>query len=123
MGGRPRPLVGGHDEDGAVEGADPRQHVAEETFVARDVDDADLPAGRELEPGEAQVDGETPALLLLEAVRVDAGQGLDECALAVVDVTGGGGHGNSLPARARERPRPGAAAHIPSRSGATGRRA
>src|SRR2546421_598283 len=81
-------LVGRHHEDGGVDGADPRQHVADEPLVTRDVDDPHLPARRQLEPGEAQVDGETPTLLLLEAVRVDAGQRLDECALAVVDVTG-----------------------------------
>ena len=81
-------LVGRHDEDGGVDGADPRQHVADEPLVTRDVDDPHLPARRQLEPGETQVDGEAPALLLLEAVRVDAGQRLDERALAVVDVTG-----------------------------------
>ena len=81
-------LVGRHHEDGGVDGADACQHVADEPLVTRDVDDPHLPARRQLQPGEAQVNGETPTLLLLEAVRVDAGQRLDERALAVVDVTG-----------------------------------
>src|SRR2546422_6355799 len=38
---------------------------------------------------EAQVDSDAAALLLLPAVGVDAGQGLDQGRLAVVDVPGG----------------------------------
>src|SRR2546428_3771844 len=36
---------------------------------------------------EAEVDRHPPALFLLEPVGVDAGEGFDHCALAVVDVT------------------------------------
>ena len=39
--------------------------------------------------GEAEVDGDAAALLFLEAVGVDAGEGLDQRGLAVVDVAGG----------------------------------
>src|SRR2546425_1286847 len=38
---------------------------------------------------EAEVDRHPPALFLLEPVGVDAGEGFDHCALAVVDVTCG----------------------------------
>jgi len=39
--------------------------------------------------GEAEVDRHPSALFLLEPVGVDAGEGFDQCALAVVDVTRG----------------------------------
>ena len=39
--------------------------------------------------GEAEVDGDAAALLLFEAVGVDAGEGLDQRGLAVIDVAGG----------------------------------
>ena len=41
---------------------------------------------RSVEVGEAEVDGDPALLLLLQAVGVDAGQGLDQRGLAVVDV-------------------------------------
>ena len=46
-------------------------------------------AARQGEPGEAEVDGHRPRLLLGQAVGVDAGQRLDEGRFAVVDVAGG----------------------------------
>ena len=66
-----------------------REHVLDEPLVAWHIDDADLLAVGEGEPGEAQVDGHLPVLLLLEPVRVDACEGLDEGGLAVVHVAGG----------------------------------
>ena len=43
----------------------------------------------EVEVGEADVDGDAAGLLFGQAVAVDAGEGLDERRLAVVDVAGG----------------------------------
>ena len=56
------------------------------------VDEADRLAGREHGVGEAEVDGQPPPLLLLEPVRVGAGEGQHERGLAVVDVPGGRHH-------------------------------
>ena len=67
----------------------PGQHVTHEALVARDVDDADLLAARQPQPGEAEVDGHAPVLLFAQAVRVDVGERVDEGGLAVVDVAGG----------------------------------
>ena len=64
-------------------------HVAHEALVARHVHDAQALAGGQRQIGKPQLDGDAPELLLLEAVRVDPGQGLDQGALAVVDVAGG----------------------------------
>src|SRR5690606_12600492 len=81
-------LIGGDDEQDDVDAGGAREHVADEGFVARDVDDGELLPGREAQAGEAEVDGDATALLLDEAVGVDAGEGADERGLAVVDVAG-----------------------------------
>src|SRR5207302_7315099 len=66
-----------------------REHVADEPLVSRDVHDAGLNVLAQGERREAQVDRDSPTLLLLPPVGVDAGEGLHERRLAVVDVTGG----------------------------------
>src|SRR5581483_2647711 len=71
-------LVGGDDQHGEVYAADAGEHVGDEVLVAGDVDDADLGAGGQLEPGEAEVDGHAAVALFLEAVGLDAGEGADE---------------------------------------------
>ena len=81
-------FVGGDHEQREVDAADAREHVLDETLVSRHVDDADLFPAREREPGEAEVDRKTALLLLPQPVRVDAGEGLDERGLAVVNVAG-----------------------------------
>ena len=67
----------------------PASILRTKAFVARDVDDGDFLAGRKGEPGEAEVDGHAPFLLLGEPVGVDASEGLDEGGLAVVHVARG----------------------------------
>ena len=65
-------FVGGHHQEGHVDAADAGEHVADEAFVAGNVDDADFLSGGEGEPGEAQVYGHAPFLLLGQTVGVDA---------------------------------------------------
>src|SRR5207244_762496 len=65
------------------------EHVADESLVSRDVHDAGLDLVIEGEWREAQIDGDASTLLLLPPVGVDAGEGLHERRLPVVDVTGG----------------------------------
>src|SRR5213078_194297 len=89
LGLRHEPLVGRHHEQGDVDAGRTCQHVADEPLVSRDVYDAGLDVVAEGEWREAQVDRDPPALLLLPPVRIDAGEGLDERRLTVVDVTGG----------------------------------
>ena len=57
--------------------------------MAGDIDDAGDRAVGQSKGGKAEVDGDAPGLLLLEAVGVGAGEGLDQRGLAVVDVAGG----------------------------------
>ena len=63
----------------------------------------------ELEMGEADVDGDAPLLLLLEAVGVDPGERQDQAGLAVIDVARGAdddvAHGSRQTRRAPRRRR------------------
>ena len=59
-----------------VDAADAGEHVADEALVAGDVHHAGDRAVGQSEGREAQVDGDAPGLLLLEAVGVGAGEGL-----------------------------------------------
>ena len=83
-------LVGGDHQEGEVDTAYASEHVADETLVAGDVDDAGLLAAGQGEPCEAEVYGEAALLLLDKAVRVDTGHGLNEGRLTMVDVAGCG---------------------------------
>ena len=81
-------IVGGDDEQGEVDAGGAGEHVLDEALVAGHVDDAEAEVA-EVEAGEADVDGDAAGLFLGQAVAVDAGEGLDERGLAVVDVAGG----------------------------------
>ena len=81
-------VVGGDDEHGQVDAGGAGEHVLDEALVAGHVDDAEAEVAQ-VEGGEADVDGDAAGLLLGQAVAVDAGEGLDERGLAVVDVAGG----------------------------------
>ncbi len=64
------------------------QHGMDETFVPRNIDEADgAPIGL-LPVGEAKVDGDTARFLLLEAVGIGAGQRAYQRGLTVIDVAG-----------------------------------
>ena len=94
-------VVGRDDEHGEVDAGGAGEHVLDEALVAGHVDDAEAEVA-EVEGGEADVDGDAAGLLLGQAVAVDAGEGLDERGLAVVDVAGGAEdqvawHGSSRP--------------------------
>ncbi len=103
------PFVGGDDEEGRVDVARPGGHGLDEFLVAGDIDEDDLlRVGRVVEEDEAQLDGHAAGLFLGERVRIGAGQGADEGALSVVDVTGRAdddmvevGHGQERGGRAR----------------------
>ena len=77
-------LVGGHHQHGQIDAASPRQHIADELFVAGDIHDARLRAVVKIQMGKAQLDGDAPLFFLQQTVGVDAGQSLDQHGLAVV---------------------------------------
>ena len=78
-------IVGGHDEHGQVDAGGAGEHVLDETLVAGHIDDAEAER-RQIENGEADVDGDAAGLLFGQPIAVDAGQRLDERGFAVVDV-------------------------------------
>ncbi len=81
------PLVGGHHQQHEVDAAHSGNHVLHEPLVARHIHDRQfLPAGQG-QVGEAEFDGDTPLLLLLEPISIDAGEGTHQGRLTVVDVT------------------------------------
>ncbi|MPM69966.1 hypothetical protein SDC9_116914 [bioreactor metagenome] len=82
-------LIRSHHQHGKVNAAGARQHIFDKFLVARHVYDARLRPVPKIQMGEAQLDGDASLLLLLKAVGVDAGQGLDEQSLAVVHMACG----------------------------------
>ena len=91
-------FVGGDDEQRQVDAADAGQHVLDQPFVPRDIDEPNA-AGTQGHVGKADVDGDPAALFLLQAIGVDPRQGFQEGGLAVIDVTGGSDQKVSHPRR------------------------
>ena len=87
---RPRPVIGGDDQQHPVDRQHPGQHVGQEALVARHVDKAELGAVGQRRIGEAEIDRQPAPLLLRQAVGIDPGQRAHQRGLAVVDMAGGG---------------------------------
>ena len=118
---RPRPVVGGHDEQRGVDLAGSDEHVADEPVVTGHVDEVELGSVVEGQVGIADVDRHPAPALLGQAVGVDPGQRPQEARLAVVDVTGRPDDDGHRPGRSRSPPRaPGRRSS--SRAGSTVRR-
>ncbi len=83
-------IVGGDDEHDHRHRPDTGKGGGDELLVPRHVDERDLAHPVEIGPAVAELDREAALVLLLEAVGVPPGQGLDQGGLAVVDMTGGG---------------------------------
>jgi hypothetical protein len=79
-------LVRGHHEQHQPNRAHAGEHVPDEPLVPRDVDEADLAAGRQRGPGESQIDGQAAPLLLGPPVGVHPGQPDEERRFSVIDV-------------------------------------
>ena len=110
-------VVGRHHQQRQVDPGGPGQHVADEAFVAGHVDDPQ-PELAQHQFGKPQLDGDAASFLLRQAVGVNAGQGLHQRGLAVVDVSGGAedqvdGHALILGRSACHDQRPGAAMRHP----------
>ena len=87
---RTRPVIGGDDQQHAVDRQHAGQHVGEEALVPRHVDKAELGAVGQRRIGEAEIDRQPAPLLLRQAIGVDPGQRLHQRGLAVIDMAGGG---------------------------------
>src|SRR5437870_12581170 len=86
-------FVGGDDQQNNVYSTDAGEHVADETFMSRDIDEAeaDRSAARVLKfhVREADVDSDSAALLFFQPVCVNASESFDQRGLTMVDMTGG----------------------------------
>src|SRR5208337_548098 len=76
-----------HQED--INAACTGQHVFNQAFVARHIDNSDGEPIRVIETGKSQVDGDSALFLLFEPVGIDASQGLYKRTFAVIDMAGG----------------------------------
>ncbi len=81
-------FIGGDDEEDEIESGGAGEHVADEAFVAGDVDEAEAEIIF-FEKCETEIDGDAAALFFGEAIGMRAGEGFDERGFAVIDVAGG----------------------------------
>ena len=82
-------LVRGDNKQYKVHANHARNHVVDKLFMARHVYYAHPVSSGQVKPGKAQVYGYAPALFLLPAVGIAAGEGTYEGGLAVVDMARG----------------------------------
>src|ERR1044071_1761187 len=64
------------------------EHVFDKAFMTRHVDETDAQIVQ-LEIGEAEIDSDAPTFFFRKTIRIDASQSAHECALTVIDMTGG----------------------------------
>lgn len=86
-------FISSHHQHHHVDAADPRQHVADETFVSGHVHQTQpqpvAVSAREIQVSETYINGDAATALFFEAVRVSPSQGLYQTGLSMVDVSGG----------------------------------
>ena len=95
IGGAPRTAVSSPRSPPRRTGAstaDPGQHVGDEADVTGHVHEREHPTRWQGSGREPEVDGEAALLLLLQPVRIRAGERPHDGRLAVIDMTGGGHH-------------------------------
>ena len=93
-------VIASRDEQRHIDRADAGHHVFHEILVAGNVDDAERVSrggvGRcwarifQFEPGEAEFDRDAARFFFRQSIGIDPGQRLDERALAMIDMAGGG---------------------------------
>jgi hypothetical protein len=80
-------LIGSDDEQNHVNFGSASQHVVDEAFVTRDINDAsDDPAGQS-QVSKAEVNGHAPLPLFRVSVGLNPCQSPNECCLAVINMT------------------------------------
>jgi hypothetical protein len=81
-------IIGGYNEDYYVDAVRPGHHIANEVHMPWHVNNADDILVSHLAGGKTQVDGQAALLFLSQAIRVAAGNHLNDGSLAVIDVPG-----------------------------------
>ena len=82
-------VIGSDRQQSKVDPARARQHRVYEALVAWHVDEAENLAIGSRQIRKAEIDRDPPRLLFFQAIAIDAGQGFDQCRLAVIDVASG----------------------------------
>src|SRR5450755_3339048 len=90
-------IVGGDHQHCTVDAAHAGEHVAYETLMPRDVDEAECRSRRGLHVRKAYVDGNAARFFLRQAVGIHLGQRFDKRGLAMVDVACGGDDHDARP--------------------------
>ena len=80
------PVIGGDHQQHGVDRQHAREHVRQEPFVTRNVDEPHYRAGLQANMREAKIDGHAALFLFRQAIRIDPGQRTDQSCLAVVDM-------------------------------------
>src|SRR5262245_58818853 len=79
-------FVCGDHKQYQVDAAHTGQHVLDKSFMARNIDETKAKLRRQLKVSETDIDGNAAPFFLLQTVGVNAGKGLDQRGLAVVNV-------------------------------------
>ncbi|HET6157046.1 MAG TPA: hypothetical protein VFE34_01760 [Dongiaceae bacterium] len=82
-------IVRSHHQQHAIDAGRASQHVVDQLFVARHVDETDDGAVRTRPIGEAEIERDTARFLFRQPVGVDPGERSHQRRLAVIDVAGG----------------------------------
>src|SRR5215470_13624268 len=82
-------VVGRDHEQNEIDSTRACQHVVNELFMSRDVDEAEYRAVQRRQIRKSEINGNAARLLLLEPVRIDAGQGAHQRGLSMIDMAGG----------------------------------
>ncbi len=95
---RHHPFVGSDNEQGQVDSTYASQHVLYKVLMPGDINDTYFLPARQLQPGEAEVDGQAPLLFLSQPVGVYPRQGVHQYRLAVIYMTCGAEYKHVIPA-------------------------
>jgi hypothetical protein len=80
-------IVGRNDQQGEFNGIDAGQHVAHEALMPWHIDETCGDRAAKIGIGEADVDGQTATLLLIQPIGIDARQCAHQAGLAMVDMS------------------------------------
>ncbi len=83
------PVVSSNHEQGHIKACGAGEHVANETFMARDIDDRNSGLlNWALELGKAEIDGDSALFFGRQLVRIDACEGFDQRGFPMIDMPG-----------------------------------
>ena len=82
------PFVSVDDEQDQIEARQAGDHILDEFFMTRYIDDTGPRTIWQVEPGKTQVDRQSPFLFFGCRIRIDSGQGPDQRRLSMIDMAG-----------------------------------